>query len=52
MDGYSLTELLLDSGRFPILMMTVKETITDKRKGFLAGTDDYMVKPVDEEELL
>ncbi|HHU89429.1 MAG TPA: response regulator transcription factor [Clostridiaceae bacterium] len=53
MDGYSLTELLRDSGYdFPILMMTAKETITDKRKGFLAGTDDYMVKPVDEEELL
>ena len=38
MDGYSLTELLRDSGvRFSILMMTAKETITDKRKGFLAG---------------
>ena len=33
-------------------MMTAKETIKDKRKGFLVGTDDYMVKPVDEEELI
>ena len=53
MDGYSLTEQLRDAGYdFPILMMTAKETIKDKRKGFLVGTDDYMVKPVDEEELL
>ncbi len=53
MDGYSLTEMLRSSGYdFPILMMTAKETIKDKRKGFLAGTDDYMVKPVDEEELI
>jgi len=53
MDGYNLTEMLRDSGYyFPILMMTAKETIKDKRKGFLVGTDDYMVKPVDEEELI
>lgn len=53
MDGYSFTKMLRSSGYdFPILMMTAKETIKDKRKGFLAGTDDYMVKPVDEEELI
>ncbi len=53
MDGYSLTEMLRDAKYdFPILMMTAKETIKDKRKGFLVGTDDYMVKPVDEEELI
>lgn len=53
MDGYSLTEQLRESGfDFPILMVTAKETIKDKRKGFIVGTDDYMVKPVDEEELI
>jgi len=53
MDGYTLTEQLRDAGYdFPILMVTAKETIKDKRKGFIVGTDDYMVKPVDEEELL
>jgi len=53
MDGYTLTETLRESGYdFPILMMTAKETIADKRQGFLVGTDDYMVKPVDEEELI
>jgi len=53
MDGYTLTEQLRDAGYdFPILMATAKETIKDKRKGFLVGTDDYMVKPLDEEELI
>jgi len=53
MDGYSLTEQLREAGYdFPILMVTAKGTIKDKRKGFIVGTDDYMVKPVDEEELI
>lgn len=53
MDGYSLTEQLRDSDYdFPILMVTAKDTIKDKRKGFIVGTDDYLVKPVDEEELI
>ena len=53
MDGYTLTEQLREAGcDFPILMVTAKEAIKDKRKGFIVGTDDYMVKPVDEEELI
>lgn len=53
MDGIKLTEELRSCGYIlPILMVTAKETTADKRKGFLAGTDDYMVKPVDEEEML
>lgn len=53
MDGYALTEQLRDAGYdFPILMATAKDTIKDKRKGFIVGTDDYMVKPIDEEELI
>jgi len=53
MDGYTLTKELRDAGYdFPILMVTAKETMKDKRKGFLVGTDDYMVKPVDEEEMI
>ena len=53
MDGYALTEQLRDAGYdFPILMVTARETIKDKRKGFIVGTDDYMVKPVDEEEMI
>lgn len=53
MDGYELTQQLRDSGSvMPILMVTAKQLPTDMKKGFLLGTDDYMVKPVDEEEML
>ena len=53
MDGFSFTRALRDSGNdVPILMVTAKEAQQDKRMGFLAGTDDYMVKPVDEEEMM
>ena len=53
MDGYQFTEILRDSNfDLPILMVTAKETPQDKRKGFIIGTDDYMVKPFDEEELI
>jgi DNA-binding response OmpR family regulator len=53
MDGYTLTEQLRGAGfEFPILMATAKETLKDKRKGFLVGTDDYMVKPMDTEEMV
>jgi DNA-binding response OmpR family regulator len=53
MDGYTLTQELRTSYyNFPILMITAKERIEDKRKGFAAGTDDYMVKPIDFDEML
>ena len=53
MDGYEFTELLRSAGwEIPILMVTARETPMDIKKGFLVGTDDYMVKPVDEEEML
>ncbi|SDB16561.1 DNA-binding response regulator, OmpR family, contains REC and winged-helix (wHTH) domain [Ruminococcaceae bacterium FB2012] len=52
-DGYELTRQLRSAGNMiPIIMVTAKEAIADKKKGFIEGTDDYMVKPVDEEELL
>lgn len=53
MDGYELTRQLREAqNHTPILMVTAKQLPKDKRAGFLAGTDDYMVKPVDEEEML
>lgn len=53
MDGYEFTKTLRDGGsELPILMVTAKEAPADKKQGFIAGTDDYMVKPVDEEEML
>jgi len=36
----------------PILMVSAKQLPEDKKKGFLVGTDDYMTKPIDEEEML
>ena len=53
MDGFEFTKTLRQCGwETPILMVTAKESHIDKKAGFLAGTDDYMVKPVDEEEML
>jgi DNA-binding response OmpR family regulator len=53
MDGYEFTETLRETScTTPILMVSAKETPQDKKKGFLIGTDDYMVKPFDEEEFI
>ena len=53
MDGYEFAKTIREGGStLPILMVTAKLTHRDKKEGFLAGTDDYMTKPVDEEELL
>lgn len=53
MDGYQFTEQLRSCGNMvPILMVTAKQLPEEKCKGFLVGTDDYMVKPVNKEELL
>ena len=53
MDGYELTSSLRDAGyNMPILMITAKDTMEDKRKGFISGTDDYMVKPINIDEML
>lgn len=53
MDGYELTKSLRDANyTIPILLVTAKSTIADKKEGFLLGADDYMVKPINMEELL
>lgn len=53
MDGYELTEALRKSNNnLPILMISAKQLPVDKHKGFLAGTDDYITKPIDDEEML
>ncbi|RKQ13978.1 response regulator transcription factor [Ureibacillus endophyticus] len=51
MDGIALTERLATEG-IPVLMLTAKMSLEDKEKGFLAGADDYMVKPFEPKELL
>ena len=53
MDGYELLRQIRESGMdMPVLMVTAKQTLSDKKKGFLLGADDYMVKPFEEEEML
>ncbi len=53
MDGFEFTETIRQAGsNIPILMVTAKQSPIDKRKGFIIGTDDYMTKPVDEEEMV
>lgn len=53
MDGYEFTKLLRDCRyELPILMLSAKQMPDNIKHGFLAGTDDYMTKPFDEEELL
>ena len=53
MDGYEFAQTVRDANSdLPILMVSAKHLPEDKRKGFLMGTDDYMTKPIDEEEML
>ena len=53
MDGYTLTRELRDANySIPVLLITAKETFEDKRKGFLSGADDYMVKPINIDEMV
>lgn len=53
MDGYELVRMLRDSGNnIPVLMITAKDAFDDMRLGFLSGTDDYMIKPVNVNEMV
>lgn len=52
-DGYDLTKAIRSSGsKVPILMVTARESLDDKRKAFGNGADDYMVKPIEMDELI
>ena len=51
-DGYELTRTLRNANyTIPILMITAKNQIEDMEKGFVAGTDDYMIKPINMKEM-
>ena len=51
MDGYELTKLLRENdNNLPILMVSAKQMTVDKNRGFAVGTDDYMTKPVNQDE--
>lgn len=53
MDGWQLTaELRRSYPLLPIILVTARDTIEDKRMGFSRGADDYLTKPVDLDELL
>ncbi|MBG9450475.1 heme transporter CcmC [Cytobacillus firmus] len=52
MDGFSLTRNIRDQYDIPVVLLTAKNQIEDKEKGFQSGTDDYIVKPFEPKELL
>ncbi|NOU79075.1 response regulator [Paenibacillus sp. LMG 31459] len=53
MDGFELTRTLRDNNQqLPILMVTARENFADKQQGFLVGIDDYMVKPINVNEMI
>ena len=52
-DGYELTREIRDCNQdFPILMVSAKQLPDDRKKGFIAGIDDFMSKPIDADEFL
>ena len=52
-DGYELVKSLRDSGNTtPVLMITAKDSFDDMRRGFILGTDDYMIKPINVNEMV
>ena len=53
MDGYALVRSLREAGnQTPALLITAKDAFDDMRRGFLSGGDDYMVKPVNINEMV
>lgn len=53
MDGYELVSELREANILtPVLMITAKDSFDDMKKGFISGTDDYMVKPVNVNEMV
>ena len=53
MDGYELVSSLRTAGySIPVMMITAKNAFDDMRMGFVSGTDDYMVKPVNVNEMV
>lgn len=53
MDGYELLQTIRKEGyTTPYLLLTAKESLGDKQRGFSLGTDDYMTKPFSSEELI
>lgn len=51
-DGFELTKILRKDYNLPVILLTARHHIEDKERGFLAGSDDYLVKPFEAKELL
>src|SRR5699024_3699832 len=51
-DGYELTKDIREYYDIPVILLTAKGQMEDKEKGFLSGTDDYLVKPFEPKELV
>ena len=53
MNGFEMIENIRADGKnIPVIIVTAKEGLEDKKIGFNLGADDYMVKPIDHEELV
>lgn len=52
MDGIELTRILSQDYKIPVLLLTAKGELEDKARGYLAGSEDYVVKPFEPRELL
>ena len=53
MDGYELVRRLREVGnQTPVMMITARDAFDDMRQGYLSGTDDYMVKPINVNEMV
>ena len=53
LDGYELVRLLRSSGnQMPIMIITAKDAFDDMREGFNSGADDYMIKPININEMV
>lgn len=53
LDGYEFTKELREfNDELPVLMVSAKQLPDDRKKGFVAGIDDFMAKPIDTDELL
>jgi len=51
-DGFELTRIVRSDYDLPVILLTARHHIEDKERGFLAGSDDYLVKPFEAKELL
>lgn len=51
-DGYELCQEIRNYYDIPVIMLTAKDQLVDKEKGFQYGTDDYLVKPFEPKELI